>query len=201
MAKHADLKSLFTAIADAIRRKTGKTSFIIADDFPSAIDGITTQDYTTEDALITDGLESYFNDRVTFISNFALAARHFASVSLPICKQIKDGAFDSCTNLENVNLPMVEDIGTQAFVDCYNLRFVDLPQVKAIRGRAFVGAPIETLILRRTDGTVSVADAFIPNSLVLYVPRVLLNEYKESDSWTFIATEIRAIEDYPEICG
>lgn len=42
MAKHENLTALFTAIADSIRGKTGGTDAIIADDFPEAIDGITT---------------------------------------------------------------------------------------------------------------------------------------------------------------
>ena len=42
MAKHANLKALFTAIANSIRNKTGGTDAIIADDFPDAIDGIQT---------------------------------------------------------------------------------------------------------------------------------------------------------------
>ena len=40
--KHANLKALFTAIANSIRNKTGGTDAIIADDFPDAIDGIQT---------------------------------------------------------------------------------------------------------------------------------------------------------------
>lgn len=42
MAKHENLKALFTAIATSIRNKTGGTDAIIADDFPEAIDGIQT---------------------------------------------------------------------------------------------------------------------------------------------------------------
>lgn len=40
MAKHTTLKSLFTEIANSIRRKNGTTATIIADDFPDVIDAI-----------------------------------------------------------------------------------------------------------------------------------------------------------------
>ena len=40
MAKYNSLSSLFTAIANSIRAKTGGTDPIIAEDFPTAIDGI-----------------------------------------------------------------------------------------------------------------------------------------------------------------
>lgn len=42
MATHETLTSLFSAIADKIRKKTGSTDVIIADDFPDAIDSILT---------------------------------------------------------------------------------------------------------------------------------------------------------------
>ena len=47
--KHETLTSLFTAIANAIRGKTETSESIVADDFPSAIDGIETGvNYTIE---------------------------------------------------------------------------------------------------------------------------------------------------------
>lgn len=42
MAKYTTLTGLFTGIADALRRKTGSTGSIIADDFPSVIDSLST---------------------------------------------------------------------------------------------------------------------------------------------------------------
>lgn len=39
---HTTLTALFTAIANAIRSKTGKSAEIVADNFPSAISGIVT---------------------------------------------------------------------------------------------------------------------------------------------------------------
>jgi len=40
MAKYTTLTGLFTAIADAIREKTGESSVITADDFPEKIQSI-----------------------------------------------------------------------------------------------------------------------------------------------------------------
>lgn len=40
MAKYTTLTSLFTAIANSLRTKTGSTGKIVADDFPSVIDGL-----------------------------------------------------------------------------------------------------------------------------------------------------------------
>lgn len=52
MAKHTTLASLFSDIAVAIRAKTGKTDKLVADDFPTAIAGITTG-VNTSDATVT----------------------------------------------------------------------------------------------------------------------------------------------------
>ena len=40
MAKYGSLAALFSAIANAIRAKTGDTDTIVAEDFPTAIEGI-----------------------------------------------------------------------------------------------------------------------------------------------------------------
>lgn len=42
MAKYPTLKALFTAIANSLRSKTGSTGKIVADDFPSVIDSLST---------------------------------------------------------------------------------------------------------------------------------------------------------------
>lgn len=42
MAKYTTLNALFTAIANALRGKTGSTGKIVADDFPSVIDSLST---------------------------------------------------------------------------------------------------------------------------------------------------------------
>lgn len=42
MAKYSTLTALFSAIANSLRAKTGTSGTIIADDFPSVIDGIST---------------------------------------------------------------------------------------------------------------------------------------------------------------
>lgn len=44
MAEHNNLKSLFSDIADAIREKNGSTDTIVADNFPSVIAAIDTQE-------------------------------------------------------------------------------------------------------------------------------------------------------------
>ena len=35
----------------------------------------------------------------------------------------------------------------------------------------------------------------------IYVPRALVNSYKAATNWSTFASQIRAIEDYPDITG
>jgi hypothetical protein len=35
----------------------------------------------------------------------------------------------------------------------------------------------------------------------IYVPAALVDSYKAATNWSTYAEQIRAIEDYPEICG
>ena len=56
MATYTNLSSLFTAIADAIRAKTGKTGEIVADNFPAEIAVIETGVDTSADTVTADTL-------------------------------------------------------------------------------------------------------------------------------------------------
>lgn len=73
MANHTNLRSLFTAIASAIRAKTGGSADIVADNFPSAIAAIptgTTPTGTkpitiTENGVVTEDVTSYASAEIT----------------------------------------------------------------------------------------------------------------------------------------
>lgn len=68
MAKYTTLTSLFTAIADAIRGKTGGTEAIVADDFPSVIDSIPTGGITPT------GTKTITENGTHDVTNYASAA-------------------------------------------------------------------------------------------------------------------------------
>ena len=55
MATHETLTSLFSAIADSIRGKTGDSAEIVADNFPTAIDGIAVNTPSRTDSVTGSG--------------------------------------------------------------------------------------------------------------------------------------------------
>lgn len=182
MAKYSNLKDLFTAIADAIRSKTGGTGAIAADNFPSAIGGISTQDYSVEDAILTGSTKSYTNHRVEkvksylFQGNLNLKDVHFSAVrkigtgafleclnlteaQFPVALTVEDSAFSGCTSLETVTFTELGYIYGRSFAVCSNLKYLDmLGYVPGdslggfIYGEAFEASALSTFIIRSSLG-------------------------------------------------
>lgn len=116
---------------------------------------------------------------------------------------------DGCTNLKHVNIPRVSSISTYAFRNCSSLEKLDLGNITALAGNALTNASnLTTLIIRRdatkatTLSTSTLTNTPIVNGTgYVYVPAAMLDTFKNATNWAAIADQIRAIEDYPEICG
>ena len=140
-------------------------------------------DNTAIDALIERTLSgAYSNDRVTTIGNYAFYRTNITSVDFPNVMDITEGAFYYCRKLETINFPKLKNMGVSAFLNCQKL---------------------VTVILRKVDGicTLGSTDTIESGTGYVYVPAALVNSYKAATNWTVYADQIRAIEDYPGICG
>jgi hypothetical protein len=105
---------------------------------------------------------------------------------------IGPNAFADNALLTSARFGVVTSIGALAFSDCKNLSALILPidSVCALtNASAFNSTPIKS-------GT-----GFI------YVPKILANgadgvaAYQSATNWSTFSSQIRAIEDWPEICG
>jgi hypothetical protein len=149
------------------------------------------------------------NDRVTAIEDNAFnGCAYLTAVSFPAATIIDVGAFQNCSALTETNFPVVTTIGTSAFHSCKKLTKLDLPMASSIAGSTFYGCiTLKALILRKADGVCAVGNnAFAGTPIAegdgyIYVPSALVDSYKNSSGWSTLASKIRAIEDYPEICG
>lgn len=151
-----------------------------------------------------------------------LNAFNLSDVYLPNVKTMNGGnTFHGCYSLASINLPQLEVLKGWTFYECHNLEKVDLgnchqfymyDQFKNCK-------KLTILILRKNtvcqlfyspvtnpdnDYSAFKGTPIVDQSLgegYVYVPKTLVNEYKNATNWTVIADRIRAIEDYPEITG
>lgn len=118
--------------------------------------------------------------------------------------------FAYCENLTAVNFPLLESVEYRDFYGCKNLATVDLPSVTNIDSNYVFGecGALKSLILRTTEKVCVLRGtyAFCANPIqsgagYIYVPSALVDDYKSATNWAVFADQIRAIEDYPDICG
>jgi hypothetical protein len=130
-------------------------------------------------------------------------------VNLPVAKTLGNQAFYQCRSMQEIVIPAVTSIGDECFRDCTGLTTVELPAVTTIGKNAFFGcADLTTIIIRNATGACALSNKEAFNNMpvasgtgFIYVPKALLNDYVTGTNWSAHAAQIRAIEDYPEICG
>lgn len=183
------------------------------------------------DGLITKTLAEYADNRVTSIGNYAFyncaalisvnvpAATTIgiysfyncdilASVNMPAARSLANYAFYNCYELSTVYVPAVETIAKSAFRYCSSLVTIDLPVVTSISTYAFYSCAALTAVIIRSDTlcTLDDIDAFVGTPIAdgtgyIYVPSALVDEYTNGTNWSEYSSQIRAIEDYPDITG
>lgn len=137
---------------------------------------------------------------------------NLTSINFPKAERVRGNAFYKCGSLESVCLPAAINIGVgglYAFSTCQKLTRVDLSVVQTIYNASFNGCiELETFIIRNEAGVCKMVNAnALGNTPIdrgtgyIYVPRALVDSYKAANSWSTYADQIRAIEDYPDICG
>lgn len=102
----------------------------------------------------------------------------------------------------------LSSVGEKAFSYCTALTRVDLSNVKTIGGQAFTHCSALTALILRTPSMCSLGNnVCFGSSLIekgsgyIYVPKSLVDSYKNTRYWQTVANQIRAIEDYPDVCG
>lgn len=150
----------------------------------------------------------------TSVGDFGLQDSGIIDVDLPLVDTLGIGAFSGCKNLVKLVLPSLNKVGIQPFNWCTKLEHID------IGGESFSGfidnnackgtQSLKTVILRKTNGVCALSsntcfDSDIKSPInngtgYFYVPSSLVDRYKSDSIWSKFANQIRAIEDYPEVC-
>lgn len=131
----------------------------------------------------------------------------FKSINLPKCTAIPASTLGYCPNVKELVLPECTSVGNSSLTNCTNLAFVDLPKCKSIANYGLRNnSKLETLILR-SETLCTLSNYALNSSKIaggtgyVYVPAALVDTYKAATNWSKLASQFRAIEDYPEICG
>ena len=128
------LTDKLVAIADAIRKKTGKTDEMTLNQMAVEIDEIASGNTEVEDAMLTRTLTSYENDRITELGRYGLQGMLLLeTVSLPNLVKTPIDAFADCTALKHVSLPKYTGLqgGSRMFDRCSALTddSIDIPNL------------------------------------------------------------------------
>lgn len=142
------------------------------------------------------GVSAFYNGKIT---------------NLVIPKNVKTigmSAFEHCESLTDVVIlseQLDELYGTFGY--CNSLKRVDIKgNVSRLYGQTFYNCmALETVIIRGDFCSLPYISPFQNSSIsaktgYIYVPAALLDKYKTTKTWSTYASQIRAIEDYPEIC-
>lgn len=193
-----------TFVADSIRTKGGTSDqMVFPDGFRSAVENI--PDYM--DQWATGILTEFYHPTASVPRESGFTdQKMLRKVELPNAWNSGYYAFCRCSALETVIMPKLEKLETASFISCTSLKRIDFPLLKQINPQGFQNSGVETLIIRKTDGlcTMSNANALGNTPIAkgtgyIYVPRALVDSYKSATNWSTYASQIRAIEDYPEV--
>lgn len=139
------LIDLLTAIADAIRSKTGKSDKLTLEQMATEIEGIEVGGGGNSEALnqlIEGTLTSLYDEDITHIRIRVFGYNNsLKEVNLPNAKTIGMAAFASATALETVKLDSIETLVVgaqdQQFYSCTALKNVSMNNLKVVGGSSF----------------------------------------------------------------
>ena len=151
-------------------------------------------------------------------------------IDLPLVERIDYNAFSGCTKLANINAPKVTEIYSRAFDDCPLITSFTFYNSTTLHSNPFEKSGVHTLDFHKESPKSyyfeltnmvylttlifrheSVYNGFnymnIDNTPIakgtgyIYVPASMVSAYKSDSFWKTYSSQIRAIEDYPDICG
>lgn len=130
-------------------------------------------------------------------------------VSAPLLTYIPTNTFQYCSSLEEVSFPKVAGIGSTAFNGCTKLKKIDIGGAVTALSTSFFNSavPLEALILRGVTTVPTLGSSVFNYTTVangtgyIYVPKSLRATFQLASNWSTYTSQLRAIEDYPDVCG
>ena len=191
------LSDKLTAIADAIRGKTGKTDGLTLDQMATEIAGIQAGGSGSADELtllLGDQLTSYTNNTITALREEAFScAQNLVELHLPSVTSIGPYAF-SRTGAKELVFPNIVSVGANAFRET-RCEKVDLPAARSIGLACFVDSTALKVLILRSDTLCALgnSNAFLRTPMAsggsggtIYVPAALIESYTNATNWSTI---------------
>ncbi len=128
--------------------------------------------------------KNFASNKVTEVRQYAFnACTNLESVSMPNLTAVDINAFANCTNLTEFNAPNLAFIFEQAFISS-GIKELDLNELQDIGGNAFANSPLEKLVLRNPTEVAPLTTTCVFNTPIsrgegfIYVTDSLLANYK-----------------------
>lgn len=135
------LTNKLTDIADAIRRKNGKTVKYTLPEMVTAIDAIDTGGGGDEEQLtkiVDRTIQNLSLAKQEVVGKYAFYyCSNMTSADLPVCTSVGEQAFQHCSKLTTLNLPKCTTVNVYAFQSCSKLTTVNLPECESVKDYAF----------------------------------------------------------------
>lgn len=153
---------------------------------------------------------SFYSEEITSIYDYAFYGQYnITGLTLPNLTKVGQYALRGCSKLEYINVDKVTSVGTFAFANCSKLKKLDFGTSlnSQIGKSAFSTGGSELHVIIRNTTMIPDASStgnyiFGSTSHYLYVPSALVSAWKNSNYMkSYHQACVRAIEDYPEICG
>lgn len=111
---------------------------------------------------------------------------------------IGSGAFSICKKLKNINIINCEYIGNFAF-DRTIIEKLELNKITTIENRAFEACNnLKTIVIRQSNSVPKLDWGNTFNYATIYVPDLLVEEYKVANNWSAFANNIKPLSEYVE---
>lgn len=135
------------------------------------------------------------------------------SMYVPLLEKIPTNMCRYCSALNEAVFPKASVLGSAMLDGCSSVAKVDIGgAVTTISGRflpptSSASSVLETVIFRGVETVPTMSSDQLKSTRVsqgkayIYVPKALEASFKVANNWSTYADQIRAIEDYPEICG
>ena len=154
-------------------------------------------------ATIVPTVESIGDEALTT----SIIDRSITELQDNIITDLASYALYRCTALKKVVFGAVTIVPNYTFYGCTALEVADFHQTVTITSGAFGGCTALSALILRSDTKCTLDSSAGLNSTgisagigYIYVPAALVYSYKADTNWSTYADQIRAIEDYPEIC-